>query len=332
MTSEIKVWEIKDGKLVSADLTTLAIEGRKEKEDLEKWLKSDSSILGDDILIIGEQVHTKTGPMDFLGIDRSGNIVIIELKRDKLARDALAQAIDYASSVATWDADRISEECIKYTGKTLDDFLNEAFDDIDIEEISINSTQRILLVGTYIEEALQRMIEWLSDNYDISINALTFKYVKTKRGDELLAQTMIIPEEIEEEKRSRRKIKIEMSDEPGSYDNDELRNEITKFLSEKWKVSIILKDILLPLCLDHEPVKRDEIKRKLIDNNMAKDEGHAGYNITAVSRTLGIKKRDYLRQIIKYDRIAPWEKDNYRIEERYKDMVRNILKEVDSNK
>ena len=69
--------------------------------DLENWIKTKPDILGTDILIIGQQVYTKSGPLDFLAIDNNGNIVVVELKRDKLARVVLAQAIDYASDLST---------------------------------------------------------------------------------------------------------------------------------------------------------------------------------------------------------------------------------------
>ncbi|MDO9045596.1 MAG: hypothetical protein Q7U35_09885 [Methanobacteriaceae archaeon] len=38
MTTEIGVWEIINGKLESVDVS-LAQAGRKESEDLEKWIK-----------------------------------------------------------------------------------------------------------------------------------------------------------------------------------------------------------------------------------------------------------------------------------------------------
>jgi len=47
---------------------------------LEKWIRSNPEIIGDNILLIGEQVQTKSGPLDFLAIDNKGNIVIIELR------------------------------------------------------------------------------------------------------------------------------------------------------------------------------------------------------------------------------------------------------------
>ncbi|MDR0306832.1 MAG: hypothetical protein LBI42_08345 [Chitinispirillales bacterium] len=91
MATEIKTWEIINGELNEVN-SSLAENNRKEREDLEKWIKTNSKILGDDILVFGEQVWTKSGPLDYIGIDNTGNIVIVELKRDKLARDVLAQA------------------------------------------------------------------------------------------------------------------------------------------------------------------------------------------------------------------------------------------------
>ncbi len=64
MATEIKTWEINDGKLKQVK-SNLAESGRKESEHLEKWIKTKPEILGTDILIIGEQVYTKSGPLDF---------------------------------------------------------------------------------------------------------------------------------------------------------------------------------------------------------------------------------------------------------------------------
>ncbi|OPY49148.1 MAG: hypothetical protein A4E49_03229 [Methanosaeta sp. PtaU1.Bin112] len=76
MGTEIKTWQIIDGKLTSV-VTALKDEGRTEPYDLEPWLASNPEIIGADIMIIGRQVMTKSGPIDLLGIDKSGNTVII---------------------------------------------------------------------------------------------------------------------------------------------------------------------------------------------------------------------------------------------------------------
>ena len=327
MATEIKVWQIINGKLQPIE-TTMIEAGRKEAEDLEKWIKSNPLILGEDILIIGEQVPTKSGSIDFLGIDKSGNLVTIELKRDKLPRVVLSQAIDYASDVASWDVDKISEVCTKYTGQSLEDYLNEKFEDVDLEDLTINKTQRILLVGFSIEESLQRMIEWLSNNYGVSINAVVLKYIKTKSNEELIARTVIIPEEIERERIRKRQIQFPMSDEPGKYDEDELKNLLIGYLSENRDTPHRIREILLPLCLKHEVVTREMIKKELIRRGEADDEGKAGRILTTISKEIGYKPRDYLRQIIQYDKPNPWEKENYRLIKDYKDLVQNVLENL----
>ena len=221
MATEIKAWQIESGQLEPLE-TTMVGERRKEAEHLEQWIKSHPSILGQDLLIIGEQVRTKSGPLDFLGIDRSGNAVIIELKRERIPREALAQAIDYTSDVASWDFDKLSEECERYREQPLDTYMadSDVFEGVNLEDISVNQTQRILLVGTHVDESLERMIEWLSGNYGVAINALLFKYIKTKSGDELIARTMIIPEEVEKERsrKQQRKITIYHRDIEAHYE------------------------------------------------------------------------------------------------------------------
>ncbi len=105
MGTEIRTWQIIGGKLTAID-SALKDEGRTEPYDLEPWLASNPEIIGADIIIIGRQVTTKSGPIDLLGIDKSGNTVIVEIKRDQLPRECLAQAIDYASAVAGWTVER----------------------------------------------------------------------------------------------------------------------------------------------------------------------------------------------------------------------------------
>ena len=327
MSIEIKVWQISNAKL-EENKTSLVESGRKEVEDLEKWIISNPNILGQDILIIGEQVQTKSGAIDFLGIDQSGNLLIIELKRDRIPRLALVQAIDYASDVASWEIEKINEVCLKYRGQNLEDYLNENFENIDLEDLIINKAQRILLIGFSIDESLQRMIEWLATNYDVNINALLLKYFKTKSEDEMLARTMIIPEEIEKERIRRKQFKILMSDEPGNYDDEELKELLIKYLKENRKTPRRIKNILVPLMLESNIVTREVIKKSLIKHNEVTDEGKAGIIITSISREIGLKDRDYLRQVIQYDKSNPWEKENYQLVGKYKNLLKEILNEI----
>lgn len=330
MATEIKTWQIIEGKLNVANSTLIEAK-RKEKDDLEQWIKSNPEILGEDIAIIGQQVQTKSGPLDFLGIDFSGNLVIVELKRDRIPREALAQAIDYASDLATWEVSRLSEICQNYIGQTLEDYLGSKFQNIVIEDLVINQTQRLLLVGFSMDEPLIRMIEWLSSKFNVGINAVILNYIRTKGGEELLSRTVIIPEEVVREKSNQKKFIIEMSNEPGEYDKDKLKELLKNYLSKNLYSSQRIKEYLLPILLKKEVVTREQLKKEIVKLGVA-DERQVGYHLSLISSQLGHKWKDYLRQVVSYE--FPnyhWEKDNFKIREGYKDLVKEVLEELKPN-
>jgi len=139
---------------------------------------------------------------------------------------------------------------------------------------------------------------------------------------------MIIPEEIEKERIRRKQFKILMSDEPGNYDDEELKELLIKYLKENRKTPRRIKNILVPLMLESNIVTREVIKKSLIKNNEVTDEGKAGIIITSISREIGLKDRDYLRQVIQYDKSNPWEKENYQLVGKYKNLLKEILNEI----
>lgn len=319
-----------NGKPVPVE-SRLADEGHKEKE-VEAWIFDGSTeILGDDIAIIGKQVDTRSGPLDLIGVDREGNVVIVELKRDKLPRDAVAQAIDYASDVASWDLERLDEICTRQRGKPLRDYITERLGpgiELSIENI------RMLLVGfpRQGDERAERMISWMSEQFDMPINALALGYLKTRSGDELLVRTTSLPEGIDmekaEEKRWRRTLQP-ASDAPGTYADDELRELLSKYLSTSSPVPKWIREVLLPAILDQPVFTRDELIKKLIEREEAEDAGAAGTRVTTISTALGRARNDFLRQIVLYDKPEPWSKDNFRLrDERYRSLVDAVLKKI----
>lgn len=325
MATEIKTWEIINAKLCEVKNNLIA-EGRTEPYDLEEWIASNPEILGTDIAIIGRQVSTRSGPLDLLGIDRNGNTVIVELKRDKLPREALAQGIDYAADIAGWDIDKINEVCLKYTEKSMEDFLSEKFDEKTIENLNINQAQRILLVGFSIEDSLNRMVAWLSNNFSVNVNAIVLHYIKTESGVELLSRTTIIPEELEQERVRTKKFSIPMSDEPGNYKEAELKELLNNYFSHNLKSARRIKDVLLPECLKMGVVTREKLKKVFVEYKEPNAEKNAGYFMSLISLQIGMKKNDFLRQIIAYEYPNnPWEKDNYQIRNSYEQLVKELI-------
>ncbi|MFW6016484.1 MAG: endonuclease NucS domain-containing protein [bacterium] len=95
MPVEIGFWKLSDNTVERIDFTTIQTEKK-----LEDVLEEDISILSEDILLIGRQILTSYGKyIDMLAIDIEGNILIIELKKNKTSRDVVAQTLDYASWV-----------------------------------------------------------------------------------------------------------------------------------------------------------------------------------------------------------------------------------------
>lgn len=327
MGTEIKTWQVVGKELQPLD-SKLREEGRTEPYDLEPWLKSNPDILGPDIIIIGSQIMSKSGRMDLLGIDKTGNVVIVEIKRDQLRRDALAQAIDYASDVAEWGIEKLSEICVEYCEKNLEEAFADAFPDVDPENLKINDAQRILLVGFSVESALERMVQWLSDNFDVNVNAIVLTYVKTESGDELLMKTSIISEETEQERvKKKKKFQIPMSDEPGNYDRDVLRKLLVDYLSRDRVTNQRIRDVLLPALLQKDTLSREELKEKVLEYDQTLDGSKVGYHLSVISVQLGMEKNDFLRQVISYDNHSLG-KDNFSLKPEYKGLVREIVEEI----
>jgi hypothetical protein len=328
MGTKIKTWEIREGRPVAIE-SKLSDGGRTEALDLEAWIEADPSIVRPGLLLIGRQVMTSSGPLDLLAVDRSGDLVIIELKRGRLPREALAQAIDYASDLATWSIDKISEVCVKYTGESLEDMFSSTFPEVDIETTKINDRQRIVLVGFGAETALERMVEWLSDNYGVSINAVILKYVKTAAGSETLTRTAVISEDLEEKRSRDKKFTIAMSDDPGRYSEDELRRLLLDYLSQDLITAQRIRDVLIPACLKRDKLSRDELKEEFLRQNPDVQPNKAGFSLSVISGQMGMKKNDFLRQVIGYEYPTyEWEKDNYFLRPEYRQLVIEVLSSI----
>lgn len=331
MSTEIKTWQVIDGKLQPVD-NRLMDTGRREYEDLETWIVSNPAIVSTDMTFIGRQVITKSGPLDLLGIDNHGNVVVVELKRDMLPREALAQAIDYASDIAEWSVERLSEICTQYTGKNLEEHLIQSFPDIDLENININESQRIFLVGFGIEGALERMVNWLSKSYDVGVNAIVLKYVRTRKGDELLIRVAVISEEVEKQRvEKKKKFQIAMSDVPGNYPEDELRQKVAQYLSSSLWSSLRMRKVVIPVLLRDGKATREQLKEEFVRVGMADNVNQAGYFLSLISQQMGMAKNDFLRQVIGYEQHPnhPWLKEVYYIKDEYRELLAEILRELE---
>ena len=196
---EVRLWEIKKQALQEIHKPKLDLEER-----LEKWIASDISIIASNLLVISRQLETDYGGIiDLLCIDEKGDLVIIELKRDKTPREITAQVIDYASWVKNLSPERIQNIAESYLQN---ESFEEAYQNKFNQELpdSLNEEHRMLVVGSQIDSSSRRIINYLSETYGVAINAVTFNYFKEEE-QEFLARTFLTRASIPPPPRSKRR-------------------------------------------------------------------------------------------------------------------------------
>jgi hypothetical protein len=192
------IWKVSDNSL------TLVNKSRLDSEEkLENWIANDSSILGIDLLVIGRQITSEYGGrIDLLGITLEGDLVIIELKKDRTPRDIVAQVLDYATwvkSLTYSDADRIARE---YKNKPLAELFSDYYK-ASIPE-SINANHSMLIVASELDESSERILEYLADEYKININAIFFNFFKDGDNEYLGRAWLLDPEDVQSQSESRK--------------------------------------------------------------------------------------------------------------------------------
>lgn len=167
---------------------------------LEEQITKDISILSQDWLLIGRQVRTDFDKyIDLLAIDANGTVIVIELKRDKTPRDVVAQAIDYASWVVTL-ADYQLIEIYQRFAKSYQRphaSLEEAFEDkfgITLDSVSLNENHELVIVATQLDTSSERIINYLNEHAQLSINAMFFAAFEDLGNQYLSRAWMIDPD------------------------------------------------------------------------------------------------------------------------------------------
>jgi len=158
----------------------------------------DISMLDPGLLVIGREVETDFGDfIDLLCIDAAGDLVVVELKRDKTPREITAQALDYGSWVVDLSNERVTSIAELYLGEG---GLEEAFRGrfgADLPE-TLNGEHSMLVVGSRIDESSERIIRYLSGTYGVNINAATFQYFREPDGSELVSRVFLMePAQVE---------------------------------------------------------------------------------------------------------------------------------------
>ena len=191
---ETKIWLIKDKSATQFNATDKI----ETEELLEEILTANPDMLKEGLQLVGRQTSTAGGPLDLLGVDTDGRLVVFELKRETLNREAIAQIIDYASAIDAMTPEDISHHIEQRSGKfgieKINDF-GEWYKDfwknseLPEEGLEALTPPRMVLVGLGVDDTTERMVNYMASS-QMDISLLTFYGFVSNDGRSMLARNV----------------------------------------------------------------------------------------------------------------------------------------------
>jgi hypothetical protein len=199
------MYYVSKDKAVKIDATTFSELNYKES-DIEELLRKNIDMICDEeesMLIVGKQVrNAQHGISDLTAVDNKGNIVLIEIKRDRKdiegRKEAFEfQAIRYAASYATIEdpEDLVNKIYAPYIEKYRDEFEKGPLTSTELgtrklmeflrengAESNFNKSQKIILVASDFDEQTLSAVAWLNSN---NVDIICFKIIPYKINDEV---------------------------------------------------------------------------------------------------------------------------------------------------
>jgi hypothetical protein len=187
-----------NGKLLRLTDQSLSQSGITERSDLQELIFQNADEFfhdecGEDLFVIEAEMEPSTlvaDRIDLLAIDVEGKTVIIELKRGS-HKLQLLQAVSYAAMVADLEWKYIASRVDASRRDALGAFLLE--NELDQEEMNLNSAQRIVLIAESYDYEVLRTAEWLTE-HGINITCYEVALARDQdNGTDYLSAVQLFP-------------------------------------------------------------------------------------------------------------------------------------------
>ncbi|WP_099363675.1 hypothetical protein [Fredinandcohnia onubensis] len=205
------MFHIKNKEAVPIEPTSFTELGMNEHH-VEELIKNNTNLIAEDesMLIVGQQVrNSSNGICDLVGLNQNGDLVLIEIKRDRKdienRREAFEfQAIRYAAGFATIKDidDLLSKIYAPFLEKsrennssslTITEHANRNivsfFEDNDIALEDFNQRQQIILVASDFDEQTKSAVAWLNKN---GVEMYCYKLIPYKINEEIYIESQKI--------------------------------------------------------------------------------------------------------------------------------------------
>jgi len=175
-----------------------------ERTHIQEWVRANPEILGEDLLIVSiefDRFSNSNDRLDLLAVDREGNLIVVELKRDLAAGYADLQAIRYAAMVSSMSIDDLVPYYTSYKKKYDDEQLSELEAKEQIIEFvesdsftELSTKPRIILCSEGFSQEITTTVLWLRDS-DIDISCVSITPYKVDEKVIIVPKVVIPLEE-----------------------------------------------------------------------------------------------------------------------------------------
>jgi len=159
---------------------------------LEDFLEQDPTLLGTDLLVIGRQVRTSYGKLiDLLAMDAEGNLVVLELKRDRTPREVVSQILDYGSWVTALTRDAVIDIANDHLDGPFEAAFADRFGAVPPDEL--NTETRLTIVATDLDDSSERIVRFLR-TFGVPVNVVFFAHLEDD-GRRYLTRSWLVSQE-----------------------------------------------------------------------------------------------------------------------------------------
>jgi hypothetical protein len=168
---------------------TFANDRLQERQDLHRLLRSDVSVLGQDLMVVTQEFgewEDSNRRIDLLSLDRQARIVVVELKRPDDGGHMELQPIRYAVMVSSMTFDQLTAAHSRYLGV---DHANAqaallGFLRWDSEtDCALSEDVHIILVSANFSRELTTAVLWLNEQ---GLDVTCYRLKPHRMGTEIL--------------------------------------------------------------------------------------------------------------------------------------------------
>jgi len=217
-----RLLQITDG--AASALEPVAFDGRVDELTLERWIVDNPDLVGEPLLVLGNQLAEfaeDKDRLDILALDRFGEIVLIELKVSEDFRVTDLQALAYAGVYAKRSSRDLAQTLQRHLQKqataaadnaafespdggspstsptvTIEDAIAkiEGFLEVeDFDEWQPSQHVRIKLVAPSFPRRVLQTVKWLGDVYSLRLEAIAVRLFETQPKTYAIAFERLLP-------------------------------------------------------------------------------------------------------------------------------------------